>query len=541
MKTDGKYAIRCLASGVIVLTLFVVLMFWLRWACTVMQRDGSDPGRQRHTVNLSPLPIMPSEMESDPNIVRPSSLSVDAFGERIQGFRTMGLLPVRTGTVGPYAGINPDVYWWEPPLEGQYDGSWLYLDRKTGLIVYRCAARLFDPNAGPGTTAQWYAGPEGMAQTAEASLGRFESPIASMLTPFVYDARLRRFFRLDWPGHRVIKGPELDQADPHRPIQIGTELWKSGGCLSISRVDPMRQVGTKENGDPNLVPVAYLSSRGGLIPVLDASGRIDMLDPTTLTITAVAGYLPSMEGPFDSTERSAAHGLFAYQVAPVWLRPTGPWSSDPPQYLGCTVAAINRGATEFSVQVFDRNGTPVAWQTRSIVQRERGLAAMESLVENLHPPCLSVLSEVTAPYIEARSGAHGVFILPNSLIAARGRVLNEIWIVRIAAGLGVIWPSLVLVAILAWLVGRDARLFGLPKSTRRLWILGTAAFGIPACITYLLMRPRTVLVTCRNCGRPRRPDLERCHRCDSPWDMPELNPPAWRVFDGAASAAAMRA
>jgi uncharacterized OB-fold protein len=39
------------------------------------------------------------------------------------------------------------------------------------------------------------------------------------------------------------------------------------------------------------------------------------------------------------------------------------------------------------------------------------------------------------------------------------------------------------------------------------------------------------LVTCANCGRMRRPDMEKCHRCGSKWYVPELIPPTWRVLD----------
>jgi ribosomal protein L37E len=41
---------------------------------------------------------------------------------------------------------------------------------------------------------------------------------------------------------------------------------------------------------------------------------------------------------------------------------------------------------------------------------------------------------------------------------------------------------------------------------------------------------RRTEITCANCGVGRRPDLEKCHHCGSPWVVPELVPPAWRVI-----------
>jgi len=81
--------------------------------------------------------------------------------------------------------------------------------------------------------------------------------------------------------------------------------------------------------------------------------------------------------------------------------------------------------------------------------------------------------------------------------------------------------------------GKDAAVVDLSQNTRRWWILGTIAFGLPAYITYKLPWPKVALVTCANCGRPRRPDTDICHRCGSKWDVPELTPPKWRVLNGA--------
>jgi hypothetical protein len=79
-------------------------------------------------------------------------------------------------------------------------------------------------------------------------------------------------------------------------------------------------------------------------------------------------------------------------------------------------------------------------------------------------------------------------------------------------------------------VTRDGARLGLPTNTRAAWVAGTVLFGLPAYITYCLTRPRLTLVTCANCGVGRRPDGEKCHRCGSPWVVPELVPPAWRVL-----------
>jgi hypothetical protein len=530
MKSTSAYAIRCLAGGVIVLTLFTLLTFWLRTACLELGVDEEGPHQREYEVQLSPLPVMPAQFESEPNVVKHSGLAVKVFTQ-IDILRWMGLSDELLDT----RRIDPDVYEWNHGRGGSVT-SWLYFDRKLGLFVYCAPRRTFDPNAISDAKTEWYAGPEGMAQAAETSLGRFESPIASRLmapmTTYVYDARLRRFFKLDWRGQQVAKGPEMEKDDVRQPVRLEGRLGKLEPCLSMRTEPPMRDAGTKASGDPNLIPVVGLRGWGGRdapISVLDASGRIEMLDPATLTITAVAGYLPSIEGLFGSTERSPVRGLLAYQMQPLWL-----WTrSRTSQYLGYGVAAINRDASRISVAVFNDRGT-LAGSVTSEIPGGPAFTTTRYLLENLHPPVLSVLSEITAPYIGARAGGHGLFVLPDSLVAARGRVLSEMWVVRIAGGLGLIAPSLLLVAILAWLVARDARLFGLSKNKRTLWILTIALFGIPACITYVLMRPRMVLVTCRNCGKPRRPDRERCQRCDSPWDVPELNPPAWRVFDGEA-------
>jgi hypothetical protein len=93
-------------------------------------------------------------------------------------------------------------------------------------------------------------------------------------------------------------------------------------------------------------------------------------------------------------------------------------------------------------------------------------------------------------------------------------------------------PATLLALWLAARILRDASTLGLSKNVRRFWVIAALTFGLTGYITYRLTRPKVSLVTCVNCGKPRRTDTGICHRCGSKWDVPELTPPAWRVLNG---------
>ena len=220
------------------------------------------------------------------------------------------------------------------------------------------------------------------------------------------------------------------------------------------------------------------------------------------------------------------------------------------KYRGLFAAAVSREGTALALAVFDANGVPIkSDQTWTTVRRGNIITYSSSVVffgapwapvmtigkfllENLHPPILSLASYFTAGSIEAASGHRAMFLLPNSFIAMKGRDARGNIATRFLAALLLILPSIVLAIFLAVRVGKDAAVVGLPQKTRRFWTLGTIAFGLASYITYRLTRPKITLVTCANCGKPRRPDMETCHRCGSKWDVPELIPPVWRVVNG---------
>ncbi|MCP4153520.1 MAG: hypothetical protein GY757_37680, partial [bacterium] len=121
---------------------------------------------------------------------------------------------------------------------------------------------------------------------------------------------------------------------------------------------------------------------------------------------------------------------------------------------------------------------------------------------------------------------------PNSFIAMWGRERTGNFVERFFGAIGWIFPSIIFSIWLATRVNKNAVVVGLSENARLYWTIGTLAFGLTAYITYRLTRPGITLVTCQNCGKMRRPDMDRCHRCKSEWLVPELTPPAWRVLDG---------
>jgi hypothetical protein len=143
---------------------------------------------------------------------------------------------------------------------------------------------------------------------------------------------------------------------------------------------------------------------------------------------------------------------------------------------------------------------------------------------------LTLASHFTLYSFDARSTHRALFLIPNSFVAmARDYKGNTFY--KFLLVLLLMLPGILFYALLGWRVTRDASTIGLSSNARRYWLIGTLVFGLSAYITYRLTRPKVTLVTCANCGKPRRPDMEKCYRCGSKWDVPELTPPKWRVVD----------
>jgi hypothetical protein len=217
------------------------------------------------------------------------------------------------------------------------------------------------------------------------------------------------------------------------------------------------------------------------------------------------------------------------------------------KYRGLFAAAVSREGTSLALDVFDEKGTCIESEDTKIRGGRHGVPSSRAvlfgfpwapaitigkfMLENLHPPILSLASYFTAGSFEAGSGHRALLLLPNSFIAMKGRDARDNIAVKFLYALLLISPSIALGILLAWRVGKDAAVVGLSQKARRWWLFGTIAFGPAGYITYRLTRPKITLVTCANCGKPRRPDTDICHRCGSKWDVPELIPPAWRVVD----------
>ena len=208
------------------------------------------------------------------------------------------------------------------------------------------------------------------------------------------------------------------------------------------------------------------------------------------------------------------------------------------KYFGMCVSSLSREGTALAVAVFDPNGKLIyrgdtrandGTFTASAVYSKSPLAkTVLFLLENLQPPAFGVASYLSGNSIEASAGHRALFVLPNSFVGMLGRYNGTKFDREVFFPL-LIGPSLVLSWWLAFRVRKDAKIIGLSGTAKKWWTIGTIAFGLPAYITYRLTRPKEALVTCQNCGKMRRPDMEICHRCGSKWEMPELTPPSWRI------------
>lgn len=569
MKTTANYGIRVLATGVMVLVLFAIPLYWGRFFSELLLYIRMPEEATR--VEVSPSRILPEEIENDPNAVVRSIAFARMHGGPLV-LTTLGFVDYFLSR-GP-GGNRSDVFYYHP------DKAWMYFDRSTGQIVFRDTywEQRDSSVSVERPTAIHYAGPEGVSKLAGEALGRFHGPLLVLGRRghhILYDGKLHRFFAIDRETMTVKAGPELTDVMLRRPLVVGSRQYHEDFYFGWE--PPKERIVRKvqdEEGQPqervgHRWTIAWGTSSGyrsQYVPVIDASGQVVLLDPRTLELVPAKGTLPVPKTLYGEGSRRPFQ-LLRQQAYAIFIGPED-------EYAGLYAVSVSRQGTSMAMSIFDKDGSLVTTvDTRAMSYGQKGnvLALVDSqwdgdvrdmvrrysksvgsaraalfevpwapaltvskyLLENVHPPALTMASFFLADRIEASASHRTLLLVPNSFAALHRDRVRQNLATQFVGALYTMFPAILLAVFLTWAVARDATVIGLPRHARDGWILGTLAFGLPAYITYRLTRPQTTLVTCANCGQPRRPDMDRCHRCNSPWHVPELVSPAWRVLDGA--------
>ena len=569
MNSQKGYLIAVVTTGFIVLVLLSIGLYWARLFCTVAL-DCSTPYANRR-VRIQPSGLVDARLENEPNDVIPSRIAANTNPQQLSW---MGTIDYFNSRVPLRAKSNVFQYY---RLD---ETRCVYFDKAIGKIVvckiYREEA---DDEKEQGfwvREPELFVGCEGISATDNEKDGRFIEPTVDFDTALsssmvIYDKGSRRFFRADLETEQITEGPG-DVLDRVGRIAGVGRLAKNREMIDVRWTPPLRQ---PTEADKDRRSSYYAGMFGGRIPVvepsdgacefvlvLNKSGFIYKLQRRTLAFAGNAGYLPAAPTYYSSVEGPASPSdLLGYRVVPLSLDDEG-------GYRGIFVASLSREGNGIALAVFDDEGQLIAQNvtmadsvaTRAM--REEGamegarlaigsdalrkarvkkvyfempwgpmLVGARYLIENLHPPILAVVSYFSSSRFEAGAGRRGLFILPHSTAGMLGRYYEGHRVKRLALLMVKLSPSLLLVVLLAMAVKAHAISTGLSERAVRNWTVATVAFGLSAYITYRLTRPREKLVTCINCGRGRRPDMEKCHHCGSAWEVPELATPRWRVIE----------
>lgn len=449
---------------------------------------------------------------------------------------------------------------------GLRTGMGAYLHQSQGVIPEPLMSSEWnEPNVRPPFFQVSFA-PEMLALRGlgnEVSSIRYEPNSDLRHQTFYYDRQARRFERIDTevvpvrneagevigfaPGEReVVKGPVIpeEQLSDFVPVQVDAIYKGLAEWLDIRFYPPARELGAEEDrGEPfggwKEIKAGFGWGAGEDVLVLGADGTIRRLDKETLTLGGMAGYLPPPRDLFGAETRAMPERLPAYRVYPLSRTVDGKT-----EYLGMLAVSISYGGYGYGLQFFDTEGMPTEMETgretptvpiERIASQPGGLLILtgKAVVENLQPAGLNAGSIVLADTFESRAALRGMFVRPNILGGIFARSKGTGFFTRYGFAFLTILPSVALGLIVGFVLRRRALRLGESRGAGRLWFVLGLLLGIPAWITFAIVRPRAALVTCGNCGELRRPDRARCHACGAGWDLEYLAAPAWRVKDAA--------
>jgi len=497
-----------IASGVACLTLFVVPLYWLRYASCVMTA-------------LATLETASDVTVTAHHDFRPSNASESRLGNfTVRGEIESGGFPIRYGDLHFLLrpmGIMHYLQTREPSGRlidishfGDFEG--LSYNQPGGLFVYTKPRDTWLLRRPIRDTR--YIGPEGIEEAPLESMGRFQSPVTCTKTlngAVIFDHGTRRFYDIHIKGWDVDSGPSLE--DPSfQPIEEAASKASGGACSLRCFYSSV----------PYDQDAPYVQDRNAIyVPIVAASGAILVLDRAARRLITGAGYLPDPK-TFLGGDLSKPRDLLDYKVEAIVKCPEN-------EYAGLMTSSLSRQGTRMAVALFDRDG-------RIVEERGGGgsvpvaLRTPTYLVESLHPPVLTLASFFTAYTFDAGATHRALFLMPNSFVALQ-RDRETSGFLQFLWALLFLVPAVALSGFLSWRVVRDASMIGLTRRAQGVWLAGTLAFGLPAYITYRLTWPRVVMKPCANCGRARRIDRDLCHHCGRAWEVPELDPPAWRITD----------
>jgi hypothetical protein len=515
------------------LILLTVLLAWPMRLCDMslhlLSRDAS------FHIGIQPSGLVP-DLDADPAVVdahRQSSIAADVSSDLYMAppWGIFSDIDRRASNSSLPIGFYRDQTSFYTDMYAVSRGYCAYFDHDKGAFVQMELA--FDPKNPMRKIRKIiaYAGPDGVAdhpgpaigRFRQSCLGRFGFPLATGQI-LVYDGALHRFYRIDFLNKQVASSRDFSQEPMHEPVQI-TDLAKFREGISRDFHPPTKESQTKPgSANLGLQHPDILPFNAGFVLVLDKAGRIDKFNPVTLEFVGTAGYLPGRPDRVMQPDEFLAYDVQAF------VREG--------HYRGLVAVTASYEGMVLSLAVFDVDGNCKASETvpGRLDQKPFGPALLiaKGLLEAFHPALLNAAAYFVPKDIEAIRAQRALFVLPNSYLGdfRQGTGIDTM-IGRFFIGLFIISPSILFGAFLAWRVNRDAVTAGLSRRHRQCWLLGTIAFGLSAYITYRLTRPKIRLVTCANCGNLRRPDMDLCHRCGSPWQVPELVAPLWRVLDAA--------
>jgi hypothetical protein len=480
--------LAAIPAAFVVSTLTVVPLYWLRYS--------SDVATTRAMLAASDKASITCASHEFPLKQEPNSYSESYFV--VEGTISAREVPFlqRTGIVS-YLQARKSA---EQSIDRRFwPGRWrMNYDSQRGCFV--CINGL----------STLYAGPKAVADTLTEELGRFVSPVICDVqwdTDVVFDEEDSHFYMLDLGKRRVRRGPYVAPGTLQHVMGITStpdlgNCWVSGYYPSARDRDRL-----------------YVMADGDVyVPIIDESGAVAALDLRTGDLIVGVGHLPAPHSPFGCGS-PRPRDLFNYDVKVIAERPEM-------EYAGLMAATLSRQGVPVTVAVFDRDGRLIR-EDSSTVAIPPWLTT-KYLVESLHPPVLTLASFFMAYSFDAGATHRTIFLMPNSFVAQQRDRQTSLFFQLLWALLFMV-PAILFAGFLSWRVGADARVFGLSGWARWTWMMATLAFGLPAYITYRLMRPKCVLMVCTGCGQSRRVDSEVCHHCGRGWESLELEPPAWRV------------